>query len=90
MMPTTDQTPQADSASPTAASPTAASPTAPAGAPTSAERLIKTLGNINNVDVENSPEADRAAVIELIDIINDEQRSSLLFALLLERIRTTQ
>ena len=38
--------------------------------------------------VENSPEADRAAVIELIDIINDEQRSSLLFALLLERLRT--
>lgn len=78
MMPTTDPTPQADYASPTAA----------AAAPTSAERLIKTIGNINNVDVENSPEADRAAVIELIDIINDEQRSSLLFALLLERLRT--
>ena len=78
MMPTTDPTPQAD----------AASPTDGAGAPTSAERLIATIGNINNIDVENSPEADRAAVIELIDIINDEQRSSLLFALLLERIRT--
>jgi len=85
MMPTTDPTPQADSASPTAVS---ASPTAAAGTPTSAERLIKTIGSINNVDVENSPEADRAAVIELIDIINDEQRSSLLFALLLERLRT--
>lgn len=77
-MPTSDPAQQADSAS----------PSVPAGAPTSAERLIKTLGNINNVDVENSPEADRAAVIELIDIINDEQRSSLLFALLLERLRT--
>ena len=77
-MPTLDPTPQAD----------AASPTAPTGSPTSAERLIAAIGSINNVDVENSPETDRAAVIELIDIINDEQRSSLLFALLLERLRT--
>ncbi|WP_130176454.1 hypothetical protein [Cryobacterium sp. SO1] len=77
-MPTSDAAQQAD----------AAFPTAPAEAPTSAERLITTLGNINNVDVANAPEADRAAVIELIDIINDEQRSSLLFALLLERLRT--
>ena len=77
-MPTLDPTPQAD----------AASPTAPTGSPTSAERLIAAIGSINNVDVENSPEADRAAVIELIDIINDEQRSSLLFALLQERLRT--
>lgn len=78
MMPTIDPTPQADSVS----------PTAPTGSPTSAERLIAAIGSINNVDVENAPEADRAAVIELIDIINDEQRSSLLFALLLERLRT--
>jgi len=78
MMPTTDPTPQADSVS----------PTVPAGTPSSAERLIHTIGTINNIDVANSPEADRAAVIELIDIINDEQRSSLLFALLLERLRT--
>lgn len=56
-------------------------------APTSAERLIRAIESINDVDVANAPEADRAAVIELIDIINDEQRSSLLFALLLERIR---
>lgn len=57
-------------------------------APTSAERLIAAIESINDVDVANSPEPDRAAVIELIDLINDEQRSSLLFALLLERIRT--
>ena len=57
-------------------------------APTSAERLIAAIESINDVDVANSPESDRAAVIELIDLINDEQRSSLLFALLLERIRT--
>lgn len=71
-MPTSDQTPQ----------------TAQAGAPTSADRLIAAIESINDVDVANSPEPDRAAVLELIDIINDEQRSSLLFALLLERIRT--
>jgi hypothetical protein len=74
-MSSSDQTPQADSASTGAAS-------------TSAERLIAAIESINDVDVANSPEADRAAVIELIDLINDEQRSSLLFALLLERIRT--
>ena len=55
---------------------------------TSAERLIAAIESINDVDVANSPEPDRAAVLELIEIINDEQRSSLLFALLLERIRT--
>lgn len=74
-MPTSEHTPQA-----------AAS--APAGVPTSADRLIAAIESINDVDVANSPEPDRAAVLELIDIINDEQRSSLLFALLLERIRT--
>ncbi|TFC01677.1 hypothetical protein E3O42_09920 [Cryobacterium adonitolivorans] len=56
--------------------------------PTSADRLIAAIESINDVDVANSPEPDRAAVLELIDIINDEQRSTLLFALLLERIRT--
>ncbi|WP_104163511.1 hypothetical protein [Cryobacterium sp. N22] len=75
-MPTTDHTPQAPASS------------AGAGAPTSADRLIAAIESINDVDVANAPEADRAAVLELIDIINDEQRSSLLFALLLERIRT--
>jgi len=80
-MPTSDQTPQTESA------PATASATASAGARTSAERLIAAIESINDVDVANSPEPDRAAVIELIDLINDEQRSSLLFALLLERIR---
>ena len=77
-MPTSEHTPQA------AARPSSA----PAGAPTSADRLIAAIESINDVDVANSPEPDRAAVLELIAIINDEQRSSLLFALLLERIRT--
>ena len=73
-MPTSEHTPQAAAAS--------------AEAPTSADRLIAAIESINDVDVANSPEPDRAAVLELIAIINDEQRSSLLFALLLERIRT--
>ncbi|WP_255577199.1 hypothetical protein [Cryobacterium inferilacus] len=74
-MSSSEQTPQPDSAVPT-------------GEDTSATRLIAAIESINEVDVVNAPEEDRAAVIELIDIINDEQRSSLLFALLLERIRT--
>lgn len=74
-MSSSEQTPQSDSAAPT-------------GENTSAARLIAAIESINEVDVVNAPEADRAAVVELIDIINDEQRSSLLFALLLERIRT--
>ena len=74
-MSSSEQTPQSDSAVPT-------------GEDTSATRLIAAIESINEVDVVNAPEADRAAVVELIDIINDEQRSSLLFALLLERIRT--
>ncbi|POH62532.1 hypothetical protein C3B61_16935 [Cryobacterium zongtaii] len=77
-MPTTDHTSQA----------AADHSAAPTGPPTSADRLIAAIESINDVDVANSPEPDRAAVLELIDIINDEQRSSLLFALLLERIRT--
>ncbi|TFC60770.1 MULTISPECIES: hypothetical protein [unclassified Cryobacterium] len=77
-MPTTDPASQA----------AADHSSAPTGAPTSADRLIAAIESINDVDVANSPEPDRAAVLELIDIINDEQRSSLLFALLLERIRT--
>lgn len=79
MMSSSEQNPQPDSA--------------PAGAEqtrtdSSAARLIAAIESINEVDVVNAPEPDRAAVLELIEIINDEQRSSLLFALLLERIRT--
>ncbi|WEO76327.1 hypothetical protein BJQ94_13260 [Cryobacterium sp. SO2] len=83
-MSSSDQTPQTDSAQ-TGSAQTGSAQTS--SAPTSADRLIAAIESINDVDVANAPEADRAAVIELIDLINDEQRSSLLFALLLERIR---
>ena len=57
--------------------------------PAGAARIIAAIEAINQVDIENAPEADRAAVLELIDLTTDEQRASLLFALLLDRIRTS-
>jgi hypothetical protein len=76
-MSSSEQTPQSDSALPQTGE-----------ISSSAARLIAAIESINEVDVVNAPEADRAAVLELIEIVTDEQRSSLLFALLLERIRT--
>lgn len=60
----------------------------PAGAGASAARLIKIIQGINEVDVSASSLDDRAAVVELIELTTDEQRSSLLLALLLDRLRT--
>lgn len=54
----------------------------------SADRLIEIIRDINEVDVSASSLNDRAAVLELIELSTDEQRSSLLLALLLDRLRT--
>jgi len=59
-----------------------------AAASASAARLIEIVQAINEVDVSASSLDDRAAVVELIEITTDEQRSSLLLALLLDRLRT--
>ena len=57
-------------------------------AATSADRLIRIIEDINQVDVAASSLADRSAVVELIEVTTDEQRSSLLLALLLQRLGT--
>lgn len=67
--------------------PTDPSNTGSTGAPTSAERLINAVQRLNDVDVVASSADDRAAVLELIGLADDEQRTTLLVALLLERIR---
>ena len=54
----------------------------------SADRLIKIIQDINRIDVAASALADRTAVIELLEVTTDEQRSSLLLALLLEKLGT--
>jgi hypothetical protein len=58
-----------------------------AAAATSADRLIDLVRDINQVDVAASSLADRRAVVELLEVTTDEQRSSLLLALLLQRLR---
>jgi hypothetical protein len=58
------------------------------GASASAARLIQIIQGINEVDVSASSLEDRAAVVELIELTTDEQRSSLLLALLLDRLGT--
>jgi len=77
-MPISDQTPPAEPARPV--SPGAVTST-------SVARLMAAIDTINDIDVVNSPDDDREAVIELIDITTDEQRTNLLFALLVERMR---
>jgi hypothetical protein len=52
----------------------------------SADRLISIIRDLNEVDVAASSLADRTAVAELLEVTNDEQRSSLLLALLLQRL----
>ncbi|MCU1446060.1 hypothetical protein [Cryobacterium sp.] len=59
-----------------------------ADAATSADRLIRIIEDINRVDVAASSLADRAAVVELLEVTTDEQRSSLLLALLLQQLGT--
>jgi hypothetical protein len=54
----------------------------------SADRLIGIIRDLNEVDVAASSLADRTAVAELLEVTNDEQRSSLLLALLLQRLGT--
>jgi hypothetical protein len=54
----------------------------------SADRLIAIIRDINQVDVAASSLADRTAVVELLEVTTDEQRSSLLLALLLQRLGT--
>jgi hypothetical protein len=76
------QTPQPPHPSADAA--TAASTDASA----SADRLIEIIQDINQVDVAASSLADRTAVVELLEVTTDEQRSSLLLALLLQRLGT--
>jgi hypothetical protein len=58
-----------------------------AAASASADRLIEIIQDINQVDVAASSLADRRAVVELLEVTTDEQRSSLLLALLLQRLR---
>lgn len=60
---------------------------AAAAASASADRLIGIIHAINEVDVAASSLADRSAVVELLEVTTDEQRSSLLLALLLDRLR---
>ncbi|MGY4857632.1 hypothetical protein [Cryobacterium sp. AP23] len=62
-------------------------PTSAGDASVSADRLIAIIHEINEVDVAASSLADRSAVVELLEVTTDEQRSSLLLALLLERLR---
>ena len=57
-------------------------------AATSADRLIRIIEEINRVDVAASSLADRSAVVELLEVTTDEQRSSLLLALLLQQLGT--
>ena len=59
-----------------------------ADAATSANRLIRIIEDINRVDVAASSLADRSAVVELLEVTTDEQRSSLLLALLLQQLGT--
>ena len=54
----------------------------------SADRLIRIIEEINRVDVAASSLADRSAVVELLEVTTDEQRSSLLLALLLQQLGT--
>ena len=61
---------------------------AAADAATSADRLIRIIEEINRVDVAASSLADRSAVVELLEVTTDEQRSSLLLALLLQQLGT--
>lgn len=57
------------------------------GRPTSADRLIQAVQRLNDVDVVASTSEDREAVLELVSLADDEQRATLLVALLLESIR---
>ena len=51
-------------------------------------RIIRIIEEINRVDVAASSLADRSAVVELLEVTTDEQRSSLLLALLLQQLGT--
>jgi hypothetical protein len=59
-----------------------------AAASASGDRLIDIIQDINQVEVAASSLADRRAVVELLEVTTDEQRSSLLLALLLQRLRS--
>jgi hypothetical protein len=74
----TPQPPQTDTSADTAAATDASA---------SADRLIGIIQDINQVDVAASSLADRTAVVELLEVTTDEQRSSLLLGLLLQRLR---
>ena len=71
-----------------AQTPPPSSPSAATDAAASADRLIRIVQDINQVDVAASSLADRTAVVELLEVTTDEQRSSLLLALLLQRLGT--
>jgi hypothetical protein len=67
--------------------PDEATPDEASSASASADHLIRIIQDINQLDVAASSLADRRAVVELLEVTTDEQRSSLLLALLLQRLR---
>ncbi|QYF72272.1 hypothetical protein [Cryobacterium sp. PAMC25264] len=83
-MPTPDETTPTDHE---AADQAAADHAAPAAASTSVARLMAAIESINAIEVINSPVDDQSALLQLLDVTTDDQRSNMLFALLLERMR---
>jgi hypothetical protein len=83
-MPTSDETTPTDHQP---AGQAAADQAAPAEASTSVARLMAAIESINAIEVINSPVDDQSALLQLLDVTTDEQRSNMLFALLLERMR---
>ena len=80
-MPTSDET------TPTDHQP--AGQAAQAEASTSVARLMAAIESINAIEVVNSPVDDQSALLQLLEVTTDDQRSNMLFALLLERMRAT-
>ncbi|WP_120339740.1 hypothetical protein [Cryobacterium soli] len=80
-MPTSDET------TPTDHQP--ADQAAQAEASTSVARLMAAIESINAIEVVNSPVDDQSALLQLLEVTTDDQRSNMLFALLLERMRAT-
>jgi len=85
-MPTSDETTPTDPQTP---GQPAAEQAAQAEASTSVARLMAAIESINAIEVVNSPVDDQSALLQLLEITTDDQRSNMLFALLLERMRAT-
>ena len=85
-MPTSDETTPTDHQ--TAGQP-AAEQAAQAEASTSVARLMAAIESINAIEVVNSPVDDQSALLQLLEVTTDDQRSNMLLALLLERMRAT-